>query len=208
MPSTVTEVDICNLALSHLGEAFITALNDGTERADACELHYPNTRDEVLRSHRWNFATVRTELSETSAFVPQDWTKSFDLPDECLRVLEFNETDAGEIIGQEFVIEKRRLLTDSEAARIVYITREDDTTLYDPIFVKALALKLAVSLSESIRGTTEKTGELLAAYERITAPLARRIDANEGRRRRGMLPLNSTWIHARYSDEMPSSFSR
>lgn len=207
MPSTVTDVDICNLALAHLGEASITALNDGTERANACTLHYPNTRDEVLRSHRWNFALFRDTLAENTA-PAFGWTKSYVLPEDCLRILEFNETDAGEVIGQEFAIEGGTLVTDADEANVVYVRREDDTTVYDPIFVKALALKLAVSLSETIRGTTEKTGELLASYERITAPLARRIDSNEGRRRRGMLPLNSSFIHARYSDEMPSTYSR
>lgn len=202
-----SEVDICNLALSHLGEDFIVALTDGTPRADLCTLHYPITRDEVLRSHRWNFAITRAELSANTdpAF---GWDKSFVLPEDCLRVIEFNDTEIGAIVGEEFAIEGRSLVTNAETAKIVYVRREDDTTAYDAIFIRALSLKLAVALSEGIRGTTEKTGELLAAYERITAPLARRVDSNEGSRRRGMLPLNSTWINARNSDSLPSSESR
>ena len=206
MPSNVTEVDICNLALSHLGEASITALNDGTERANACALHYPNTRDEVLRSHRWNFAIFRATVTASVTAPAFGWDKQYAIPADCLRILEVNDSEFGDEISDQYVVENGYILTNATTMNLVYVGRFEDTDAYDPIFVKALALKLAVSLSETIRGTTEKTGELLAAYERVTAPLARRVDANEGRRRKGMLPLNSTWIHARNSDEMPSLY--
>lgn len=192
-----TDIDICNLALAHLGEDSITSLSDGTPRAIACNLHYAVTRDEVLRSHRWNFAIAR--IATVDYDEPEfEWTAKFELPTDCLRVLEFNGNESTET-DREFVIEGRWLFSNSTTANIVYVKRETDTTLYDPIFVKALALKLAVALSESIRGTTGKTAELLAAYERYTAPLARRVDANEGKRRKGMLPFlaGSTFLDYR-----------
>lgn len=191
-----TDIDICNLALAHMGEAQIASLAENTARASACALRYAFVRDEVLRSHRWNFAQSRVALvaAPAPAF---EWSNAFTLPADCLRVLEFNGTECGQVVGNEFIIEGRSLLTNATAAKIVYIRRETNVDFYDSIFIDALALKLAAALAESIRGTTEKSGELLAAYERVTAPLARRVDANEGKRRKGMIEMNSLFIAAR-----------
>jgi hypothetical protein len=198
-----SETEICNIALGHLGEAPITSLDEDSRAARACNLHYALTRDELLRAHRWNFAKTRlvlTELAETPAFT---WAHQFQLPADCLRVVEFNDQEIGDWISEEYEIEGRALLTDAEAANIVYIKKEIDVSLYDPLFVQALALKLGIIISEQIRGTTSKTEELTRAYERLAGPLAKRVDANEGRRRKGNLPLNSQAIRARYGEAQP-----
>jgi hypothetical protein len=198
-----SETEICNIALGHLGEAPITSLDEDSKAARACNLHYALTRDELLRAHRWNFAKTRlvlTELAEAPAFT---WAHQFQLPADCLRVVEFNDQEIGDWISEEYEIEGRALLTDADAANIVYIKKEIDVSLYDPLFVQALALKLGIIISEQIRGTTSKTEELTRAYERLAGPLAKRVDANEGRRRKGNLPLNSQAIRARYGETQP-----
>lgn len=190
--------DLCNLALGHLGEGQITSLDEDTLAARACALHYGVTRDEMLRSHRWNFATARIALSRLEAVPAFGWSYAFALPADFLRALEVNEEEAGDVTSGEWIIEGRNLLTDWDEVALVYIRQIEDVTQFDALFVKAFALKLAVELSETIRGTTGKTAELMQALERVTAPLARRVDANEGRRRKGLLPLNSLFIRARY----------
>ena len=202
-----TNIDICNLALAHLGEAQIVSLVEDNARAAACNLRYAFVRDEVLRAHRWNFAQKRVVLVAGAA-PAFGWTASFPLPPDCLRVCEFNGTEEGQIIGNEYIIEGRSILTNATTANIVYVFREEDVTKYDSIFINALALKLAAALTENIRGTSEKSGDLMAAYERITSPLARRVDANEGRRRKGMIAMNSPFINARYGDYLDGFRSR
>lgn len=183
--------DICNLALGHLGEARITSLDEDSVSARACTLHYNSVRDEVLRSHRWNFAQDRQVLSALEELPPFGWARQYELPADCLRVLEVNGSEAGDVISSEYIIEGRRILTNAEEVRLVYLRQVPDVSEFDALFVRALAVRLAIVLSETIRGTTQKTSELTQLYERVTAPLARRVDANEGRRRKGMLPLNS-----------------
>lgn len=193
----LTETAICNLALGHLGEGPISSINDDTTAARACLLHFEPCRDATLRAHRWNFAVERVKLDDATA-PAFGWDYQFDLPSDCLRVLEVNGSEEGDLISEPWVVEGRKLLTDAYSANVVYVKQITDVTLFDPLFVEAFALRLAVALSEVIRGTTDKTGELLTAYERVTAPLARRIDANEGRRRKGMIDLNSQAIRARF----------
>jgi hypothetical protein len=189
--------DICNLALGHLGEAPITSLDEDSRAARACALHFVPARDAVLRSHRWNFAETRVALSRLAEPPPFGWAHQFPLPVDCSRVLEVNGSEEGDWLSNEYRIEGRVILTNVGEVNLVYTRLEEDVSAYDPLFIEALALKLAALLSEPIRGTTSKTGDLMSQYERVTAPLARRVDANEGRRRKGILPMNSMFIRAR-----------
>jgi hypothetical protein len=192
-----SETDICNLALGHLGERPITSLAEDTVAGRACNLHYAATRDELLRSHRWNFAQDRKVLSRLAQAPAFGWSHQYALPDDCLRVLEVNGSEMGDVISDEFIIEGRNILTDADAVNLVFIRRTADVSTFDALFVEIFAVKLGIKLSEKIRGTTGKTAELTQLYERVSAPLARRVDANEGRRRKGLLPLNSLAVRAR-----------
>jgi hypothetical protein len=196
MPAT-SETDICNLALGHLGEARITSLEEDGAAARACALHYDNVREQVLRSHRWNFAQSRKVLSRVADRPVFGWKYQYEIPADCLRVAEFNDSEAGDVLTAPYIIEGRRLLTNETEARLVYIKKVTTVSQFDPLFIEAFALKLAVVLSETIRGTTGKTEQMMALYDRAVAPQARRVDANEGRRRKGLLPINSLSLRAR-----------
>lgn len=193
----MTPLQICNIALGHLGEASIITMGDNTPAAKACSLHYDLTRDEVLRAHRWNFAIGRDELTEEEA-PPFGWNKRFALPADCLRSLEVNDSEEGDWITDKWVVEGRSILTNADSVRLVYVRSIGDEALTDPLFARAFSVKLAAALSETIRGSTSKTGDLLQLYEAAVAPLARRVDANEGNRRKGMLPLNSFSVRSRF----------
>jgi hypothetical protein len=55
-------IDICNLALSHLGDvASVSSIDppEGSAQAEHCARFYPIARDLLLEAHDWNFATRR-----------------------------------------------------------------------------------------------------------------------------------------------------
>ena len=55
-----TEVDICNMALSFLGDrATVTSINppEGSAQAEHCARFYPMALNEMLAQARWSFAT-------------------------------------------------------------------------------------------------------------------------------------------------------
>ena len=191
----MTETEICNAALGRLGEARILSLTDTGATARACALHFKMTRDAVLRSHRWNFASKRAALAEISTVPLFGWDHAFQLPSDCLRVLEVNESEDGE--GNPWVVEQDQLLTDEAAVNLVYVYRLEDASKFDPLFNEALACKLAEKLASTLRGSSSGTVDLATEYERIVAPLARRVDANESRGRKGMKPLRSSFVAAR-----------
>jgi len=193
----VTPTHVCNLALARLGEKSIMDMDEETTAGRACRLHYETARDAVMRSHRWNFAQKRATLSKLVPAPAFGWESQFPLPADCLRVLEVNDSEFEIHRGNRWEIEGRVLLSNEDSVELVYTARSTDTTLWDPLFIEALATYLAARLSETLRGDTSRTGELLEEYARITGPVARRVDANETNRRRGRIELNSPAIAAR-----------
>ena len=60
--ATYTSVDICNSALIKIGADTITTIADDNKRANLCNERYKHCRDEVLRSHNWDCATLKVKL--------------------------------------------------------------------------------------------------------------------------------------------------
>lgn len=62
----MSEVDICNMALSVIGEApTVTDISpaDGSPHAALCALWYPKAREAVLSMRNWSFASQRVALA-------------------------------------------------------------------------------------------------------------------------------------------------
>jgi hypothetical protein len=61
-----SEVEICNLALAHLGDDATVASIDppeGSAQSEHCARFYPIARDSLLQMHSWNFASRRVALA-------------------------------------------------------------------------------------------------------------------------------------------------
>ena len=65
----MSEVRICNLALSHLGDtAQVTSIfpPDGSVQAQFCNRFYPIARGALLETAAWGFATTRSALAKVN----------------------------------------------------------------------------------------------------------------------------------------------
>lgn len=179
-----SELDICNLALAHLGDdATVTALvpPDGSAQADHCVRFYPMARDAVISTHAWNFATRRIDLAllDTDE-LPATWQYAYAKPNLCLAaisvlapvipsVLNFpiGEFSTPALPGmpddtetQPFVMEilsdgSEVVFTNVEDAVMRYVVSINDTTKFTPLVVLAIARLLASMLAGPIiKGTT------------------------------------------------------
>ncbi len=188
-------VQICNLALSHLGAAAIVSLTERSAEAMACALHFEPCRDSVLRDYPWNFATKRVVLAERSGEMRRDWGHVYSLPSDCLLARDLLP-DAPFVIESNDQGTTRLLLTHQPQARLLYTARVEEPTLYDPLFVEALAWKLAVQICMPL--TRDKNSlQLCQSLYLNTLSLAQRADGNEGQDDR---PPEAEWILARQED--------
>ena len=63
----ISNTSICNLALADVGIKRINNFENSLEsssQAIACRLHFEPTRDALVRSHYWRFASARQSLSQ------------------------------------------------------------------------------------------------------------------------------------------------
>lgn len=175
-------ITVCNAALARLGEARIFDLDDDNPAARACKLQFPMARDEVLRAHWWNFATQRTELTQLSDAPSFGWNYAYARPADCLRVLEVNGISGSGIPGEDWELESGNLLHNASTVQIRYIKRVTDLNLFDSLALEALIVLLASKVAPAIQGgSTSKATELQEEFQRVIAPIARRVDANETR---------------------------
>jgi hypothetical protein len=145
-------VDICNLALAHLGNrAQVVAIDpvDGSVEADYCARFYPIARDEILELGDWSFARSREELAQLSVNPSNLWSYAYSLPSDCLvprRIITGNAA-LYEDDSADFEVEGSTLLTNKETATLIYTRPVTDPTKFSTSFVVAVSYKLAAYLT-------------------------------------------------------------
>lgn len=166
-------VSICSRALQQLGEPAIASLAEDSRAARECALAYAPVRDAVLRDHPWNAALRRASLPALSEPPPWGFAFAFQLPSDCLRVVE--------VLGcRAWAIEGRQLLADVDPpAALRYVARLEDPTLFDDLLAEAIAARLAVELAEALTQSTSKRELALALYA-TALRRAKVVDGQEG----------------------------
>lgn len=168
-----SDVEICNLALAHLGDsATIASINppEGSAQAEHCARWYPIARDSLLEMQEWNFATTRALLAELVNPFPQ-WQHAYARPTDCLKVLAVLPSDARSDLAesfprdhfyygavpdlltvytpQDFTTEtdaatgNQIILTNQPNAMVRYTRSVTDTSKFSPLFRDALGWYLA-----------------------------------------------------------------
>ena len=173
MSLTTTETSICNSALIKIGAERINSLTETNKRAQLCNEQYSKVRDEVLRSHPWNFAITRASFSQLSSTPAFGYTYEYAIPSDCLRILDLSDE------ATEWKQEGNKILTDSATIKARYIKRVTAPAEYDSFFIEALALRLATDLSYSLVQSTTLSNMLITQYQAHLS-LARSYDAQEG----------------------------
>lgn len=171
-----TDVDLCNHALSYLGESRIAALTEDNERARVCSLLYPQTRDELLAMYQWPFAVGRASLSAVDEENLTMYAYKYALPSDYLKLLDLVDADTYQVIsgsrqeigyyeepdqydnaydkvGVRYQIEGNRLLCNMSPCIIRYVKQIENPGLFPELFVSviipSLAAKLAPRLSQN-----------------------------------------------------------
>lgn len=203
--TTVTSVlDIYNLALTRIGHEPMASPDERGKGGDRCRLHYPVVLNSVLAAHPWNFAIRRAELAQLSFTPTFEFTYAFALPTSpvCLRVIRTEWESAGysstAVYGfpgvhglypqtVEWRVESvniggssvRALLCNEASCKIEYIALVDDVAQFSPLFVDAVAARLAAEIAISMTDNQSASKTMLDLYQNKMAE-ARIMDAFEG----------------------------
>jgi hypothetical protein len=192
-----SEVDICNIALGHIGDAAniqSIAPPDGSAQAEHCQRFYPIARDSMLEMHDWGFATKRVALAQLSTNAASGWAFAYLQPADLINTVSILDpnassdtsvgmsapigwmetplTNGGVYTPQPFQLETSAdgqdiILTDMPLAALRYTYRMSDTTRFSPTFVDCVGWYLASFLAGPIMKGSE--GAKMAASCRMIA---------------------------------------
>ena len=190
--AVTSATEIMNSALIKLGAERILSANDENNRARLLKEQYPKVRDAHLRAHPWKFAIRRVELGLITPMPTDYWAYShaFQLPTDCLRVI---ETDLGDYA--EWDVEDRMLLTKGNAVvRIRYIKRVTDVAKFDDNFCEVLAWALAADIAYAVTQSTVQQEKAIREYN-SQLQQARSFNAQQGSVKRVMA---EEWLDSRF----------
>jgi hypothetical protein len=206
-----SDVVICNLALSHLGDsATVTSIDppEGSVQAGHCAQFFSTARDTLLEMHTWGFATRRVALAALPSKWPE-WDYCYAQPADALNLLEILPPDAlddfnatpGKYTPQVYCAETlangtQVILTDQPSAVLKYTGIVEDPNQFSALFTLALSWHLAGMLAGPVlKGDVAITvGEKCAAKVEYYLGKAMESDANQ---RRIRPTQNVSWITGR-----------
>lgn len=179
----ITKIDICNLALAHLGQEPISSLTQDEEKARRCNLFFEPVKREVLRTHNWAFAGSLVSLSLLAHYPHTPWPYRYAYPKDCLflRKVYAKENPAQSYAFKEIYeqdIHARVILCGAEQAQAEYTRDVKDESLFDPAFVKVFSLALAADLAVTLTADVALAQKILQKYT-LSLEEARRCNMTE-----------------------------
>ena len=157
--------DICNLSLDFLKQAPLASIQTPVTTTELIfSRWYDIERQSALRSHPWKFATKRTLLTPDPLTTPPfGYLYAYNLPNDFIRMISIGD-DYLRDNRMDHVVENGQILapsgssgqfpntqgqdpTDTQTLYLKYVYDIIAVSSFDSLFIKYLALQLAMSLS-------------------------------------------------------------
>jgi hypothetical protein len=222
--AVASEVDICNLALGHLGDdATVSSINppEGSAQAEHCQRFYPLARDIVLEAHEWGFATRRANLALLTDTPPPGFAFVYQAPNNCRNIIDLVDPVAltlcptdercnhweGSALPTDpipYELETNTagvsvIYTNLENAQVRYVAGITDTTKFPAQVVDTIAWLLAAYLAGPVIKGDAGAAMAKSMMQGFATSLsiAKTSDANNRRRSRTQSQRNAPWISIR-----------
>ena len=141
-----SDVEICNMALTRLGQSRIASLSQSGLEAEMCTLYYAQTRDELLSSYEWPFAMERKVLAAEAGTNLTEYDYKYTLPTDLLRpITQISEDDYSDLTD-DFRIEGQFLYSDLSPNYLKYIKKVTKASELSVLFVEPFYLRMATKM--------------------------------------------------------------
>jgi hypothetical protein len=187
--SMVSEVSICNQALSWLAMDPITSLDDNDRTSQWMRINYPFLRDAVLEERNWTFATDRatSTVADLDAWgtmyvhpIPISWQSVYRCYSRIGQGGSFGPTSPNANITSEgWRREGGDILSYDSTVYMWGMKRLTDTGAFSSLFVQALAARIAADACVPFTENRELQRDLWNLYGVKLAEAATR-DGQQG----------------------------
>ncbi len=181
----LSEAQICNMALAHVGHTqFIANLEtEQSNEANVCGLFYEQARDFVLEDYPWPFATRYATLNLIEEDPNNDWDYSYRYPSDCVFVRRLvtalgreNTTPPPFKTGSDD--SGRLIYTDEEDAVAEYTKKIEDPAMFPALFGEAVSWYLSGLICPGLAKDRKQAVACFQMYE-ITKGRAQATAGNE-----------------------------
>ena len=220
-----SEVDICNIALSHLGDVSTVSSIDppeGSAQAQHCARFYPIARDALLEMHTWGFTTKRIVLPLLSNTLEQ-WKYVYAAPSNVLNFMAILSPDAMDDYSQDLPVAYTQvgivntgqglytpqpyevetlqdgsqvIYTNQENATLRYTAKITDPAMFSPLFSSALTHLLASYLAGPILKGEVGRAEAKGQMQLFQALYAK-ATVSDAMQRRIIVKQSTPWMAGR-----------
>jgi len=166
-------VDICNGALNQLGATTILSLTEDSKNARLCNSRFTQVRDGVFRSHPWNCLQKRIELAQDTTAPAWGFKYAYTLPADCLRLLRILDYDSN------YKVEGRKILSNTETMKILYVSRVTDPNEYDESLRETLSAALSADIAFAVTSNNTTATNMYNLFQDKLKD-ARFVDSTEG----------------------------
>lgn len=190
----ISKTDILNKALTLVGAAPVTNIDDNTNNARICNRVYEATLRQVLAECKWNFATKRVNLSsvtDTLAWYDTGETYVYQKPTDMIRIFGTNDSSA------TWREEGDYILSDTSGLGLRYVYFLDVPSKYPAFFVDAFIDRLCAEIAYAIVNSSTLAASFLEKYEKVSLSKAMAANSQTGEQQ---TLKDDAWELAKYND--------
>jgi hypothetical protein len=172
---TLSDVEICSVALVKIGANGIASFDDDMVEADVASRLYEVTLRGLLACHPWHFTLAESDLTLVDEPLQAGFSNVFELPADQLRIISAGVSHRAR--GVDYRVAGNRLFCNNGRVVLSY-QRRPETATFPAFFFQALTARLA---AEFCLPLTEGTSRAEALFKLAAAELkiARLIDSQQ-----------------------------
>lgn len=148
------------MALSYIAKGRISSMDEKSENARQCKIHYEHVRRQLLSAQRWVFAERTVKLALLNSKVP-GWDYVYAYPQQCLSIRQIYDEDGAAGKDDEYheytVVtindSTKSICTNIENAWADYTVDIENANIFSSDFTEALARGLASALAMPLMGS-------------------------------------------------------
>jgi len=168
-----TATDVANLGLGLAGIERILSIDDEGNIPKTCATMLPVSKREVLEQFPWSCALTRVKLAEDATPPAFGWSKSFTLPNDCMRPWFVN---GYRLPHPRFVHEQGKIMSNEGPIEVLYV--RDIPYAFMPETLKIAIAAAMVANGARALGMSEKSAAY--AFEIYDLKLGVAVEADKG----------------------------
>jgi hypothetical protein len=190
----ISKTSTLNKALTLVGAAPITNIDDDTNNARVASRVYEITRRSFLSECCWNVATTRCTLSLSAKTMPWSYTDELYVyvrPANIIRIFDVSDTNATWREEGDYII------SDTNGLGIKGVWDLDDPAKYSASMLDAFVDLLCANICYMIVNSATKAEAFLSKYEKISLNKALAENAQTGTQQ---VPKDDEWLESKFSN--------